>query len=120
MEAIRTHIFLDHTLSLFDLQRSQCVRRFHTEKTSLEKNTHYVWAKMFNIPQLSTKDKKTVKSTDGQTVIAQPRSLGKKLGQRKRKVNERTQTFKKYKNCLNKGINVTSVRTPYLVVEVSI
>jgi hypothetical protein len=41
------------------------------------------------------KDKKTVTSTDGTTTMLKPRSLCKKIGQRKRKINERTTTFKK-------------------------
>ena len=43
------------------------------------------------------KDKKTVTSTDGAMTVLKPRSLGKKIGQRKRKINERTTTFKKKK-----------------------
>ena len=43
------------------------------------------------------KDKKTVTSTDGTTTVLKPRSLGKKIGQRKRKINERTTAFKKKK-----------------------
>ena len=43
------------------------------------------------------KDNKTVTSTDGQTTVIPPRTHGKKIGQRKRKVNERTTTFKKMK-----------------------
>jgi hypothetical protein len=43
------------------------------------------------------KDKKTVISTDGTTTVLKPRPLGKKTGQRKRKINERTTTFKKKK-----------------------
>ena len=46
-------------------------------------------------------DKKTVTSTDGQTTVVKPRSLGKKIGQRKRKVNERTTTNKKMKSTLD-------------------
>jgi hypothetical protein len=36
-------------------------------------------------------------STDGRTTVLKPRPLGKKIGQRKRKINERTTTFKKKK-----------------------
>ena len=36
-------------------------------------------------------------STDGTTTVLQHISLGKKIGQRKRKINERTTTFKKKK-----------------------
>ena len=43
------------------------------------------------------KDKKTVTSTDGAMTVLKPRSLGKKIGQCKRKINERTTTIK-YKN----------------------
>jgi hypothetical protein len=43
------------------------------------------------------KDKKTATSTDGHLTVIQPRALGKKLGQRKRKINERTTSFKKIK-----------------------
>jgi hypothetical protein len=43
------------------------------------------------------KDKKTVTSTDGTTIVLKPRPLGKKIGHRKRKINERTTTFKKKK-----------------------
>ena len=43
------------------------------------------------------KDKKTVTSTDGTTIVLKPRPLGKKIGQRKRKISERTTTFKKKK-----------------------
>ena len=43
------------------------------------------------------KEKKTVTSTDGTTTVLKPRPLGKKIWQRKRKINERTTTFKKKK-----------------------
>jgi hypothetical protein len=33
----------------------------------------------------------------GAMTVLKPRSLGKKIGQRKRKINERTTTFKKKK-----------------------
>ena len=41
------------------------------------------------------KDKKTVTSTDGKLTIVKPRTLGKKVGQKKRKRNEKTLTQKK-------------------------
>lgn len=41
------------------------------------------------------KDKKTVTSTDRTMTVLKPISLGKKIGQRKRKINEWTTTFKK-------------------------
>lgn len=43
------------------------------------------------------KDQKTITSTDAQMTVIKPRSHGRKLGQRKRKVNERTTSFKKMK-----------------------
>ena len=43
------------------------------------------------------KDKNTVTSTEGTTTVIPPRILGKKIGQRKRKLNERTTSFKKCK-----------------------
>jgi hypothetical protein len=43
------------------------------------------------------KDKNTVTSTDGTTTVIPPRIIGKKIGQRTRKINERTTSFKKCK-----------------------
>ena len=43
------------------------------------------------------KDKKTATSTDGHLTVIKPRALGKKLGQRKRNITERTTSFKKMK-----------------------
>jgi hypothetical protein len=43
------------------------------------------------------KDKNAVTSTDGTTTAIPPRILGKKIGQRKRTINERTTSFKKCK-----------------------
>ena len=43
------------------------------------------------------KDKNAVTSTDGTTTVIPPRILGKKIGQRKRTINERTISFKKCK-----------------------
>jgi hypothetical protein len=43
------------------------------------------------------KDKDVVTATDRQTCVRQPRSLGRKIGQRKRKINERTTTYKRTK-----------------------
>ena len=43
------------------------------------------------------KDKNTVTSTDRTTTVIPPRILGKKIGQRKRNINERTTSFKKCK-----------------------
>jgi hypothetical protein len=45
-------------------------------------------------------------STDGAMTVLKPRSLGKKIGQRKRKINERTTTFKKKKTTTNDGQTV--------------
>jgi hypothetical protein len=43
------------------------------------------------------KDKDVVTATDRQTCVRQPRFLGRKIGQRKRKINERTTTYKRTK-----------------------
>jgi hypothetical protein len=43
------------------------------------------------------KDKDVVTSTDGQTYVRQSRSMGRKIGQRKRKIKERTTTYKRTK-----------------------
>ncbi|CAG2224703.1 MLL1 [Mytilus edulis] len=43
-------------------------------------------------------DKRVITSTDGRMNVIKPRALGKKIGQRKRKINERTTTFKKKKD----------------------
>ncbi|CAC5393124.1 unnamed protein product [Mytilus coruscus] len=43
-------------------------------------------------------DKRVITSTDGMMNVIKPRALGKKIGQRKRKINERTTTFKKKKD----------------------
>ena len=43
------------------------------------------------------KDKDVVTSTDGQTCVRQPQSMGRKIGQRKRKIKERTITYKRTK-----------------------
>ena len=43
------------------------------------------------------KDNVTATSTDGKMTVIQPRTFGKKIGQRKRKINERTTTIKKIK-----------------------
>lgn len=67
-------------------------RTVWVSKTTEERDRHYKRLRQF-IP----KDKMTVTSTDGKMTVVQPRSLGKKIGQHKRKINERTKTFKKTK-----------------------
>lgn len=74
-------------------QQFQMSKTVWASKTTDERDRHYKRLRSFR-----PKDKKTVTSTDGLTTIVKPRSLGKKLGQRKRKVNERTQTIKKHKS----------------------
>ena len=44
-------------------------------------------------------DQKTVTSKDGLVTVIKPRTRGRKKGQLKRKINERTTTIKKTKNC---------------------
>jgi hypothetical protein len=39
-------------------------------------------------------DKRVISSTDGMMNVIKPRTFGKKIGQRKRKINERTTTFR--------------------------
>lgn len=74
-------------------QQFQMSKTVWASKTTDERDRHYKRLRSFR-----PKDQKTVTSTDGLTTIVKPRSLGKKLGQRKRKVNERTQTIKKHKS----------------------
>lgn len=59
-------------------------------KTSDERDRLFKRFKAYQPP-----DKGTVTSTDGNINVIKPRSLGKKIGQRKRKINERTTTFKR-------------------------
>jgi hypothetical protein len=40
-------------------------------------------------------DKRVISSTDGMMNVIKPRTSGKKIGQRKRKINEQTTTFRK-------------------------
>ena len=44
------------------------------------------------------KDKRVISSTDGMMNVIKPRTFGKKIGQRKRKINEQTTTFRKKKD----------------------
>ncbi|KAK3104132.1 hypothetical protein FSP39_024650 [Pinctada imbricata] len=65
-------------------------RTVWVSKTNEERSRLYRRFRLY-IP----KDKKTVTSTDGKLTIVKPRALGKKVGQKKRKRNEKTFTQKK-------------------------
>jgi transposase-like protein len=59
-------------------------------KTTDERDRHFKRFRNF----MAT-NKNTVTSTDGRMTVVRPKNLGKKKNQRKRKINERTTTYKK-------------------------
>ena len=63
-----------------------------TNKTQEERQRYFRRFRNF-VP----KDKLTATSTDGKMTVIKPRSHGRKIGQRKRKINERSTTIKKQK-----------------------
>ena len=63
-------------------------------KTDEERRRLY---RRFRLYIAKDKDKDVVTSTDGQTCVRHPRSLGRKIGRRKRKIKERTTTYKRTK-----------------------
>ena len=61
-------------------------------KTQAERERHY---KRFRAHVI--KDQRVVTSTDGESVVVAPKTKGKKLNQRKRKMTERSVSRKKVK-----------------------
>lgn len=85
-------------VSMGQYRLSETHRHFHVSKSGWLSKTQEERQRLFKrLRRFVPKDKKTVTSTDGTTTVLKPRSLGKKIGQRKRKINERTTTFKKKK-----------------------
>ena len=78
---------LSETHAHFSVSRTMWV-----SKTNEERDRLYKRFRLF-----TPKDTKTVTSTDGKMTVIQPRSLGKKIGQIKRKKTDRTVTVKKQK-----------------------
>ena len=76
-----------------DYSRFRVDKATWATKTADERNRLYRRFRLF-----SYKTKGVVTSTDGRTKVVEPRTLGKKIGQQKRKVNERTNTIKKKRN----------------------
>jgi hypothetical protein len=75
---------------------SETHRQFHGSMSGWLNKTQEERQRLFKrLRRFVPKDKKTVTSTDGTTTMLKPRSLCKKIGQRKRKINERITTFKK-------------------------
>ena len=85
-------------VSMGQYRLSETHRQFHVSKSGWLSKTQEERQRLFKrLRRFVPKDKKTVTSTDGAMTVLKPRSLGKKIGQCKRKINERTTTFKKKK-----------------------
>ncbi|CAG2243106.1 unnamed protein product [Mytilus edulis] len=73
-------------------------QHFTISKTIWINKTSEERQRLFNrFRRFVPKDNKVSISSDGKMTVIKPRSLGKKIGQRKRKINERTTSFKRTK-----------------------